>query len=123
MPRPSRNTRSRGSFGEAAALRVLQQHGYDILARNWRHGHAEIDIVAREGNTIVFVEVKLRRNSRFGAPEESVNAAKIGRTAEAGQQYLVEHSMPEADWRIDVVAIEMSTSRIDTVRLIQGIGL
>lgn len=111
---------ARGAFGEAAALRILHEQGYAVLERNWRYHPYEIDIIARDQQTYVFVEVKVRKNSQFGAPEEAVTAGKLARIAEAGQRYLDQIGQSSADWRIDIVAIEMARGTIQATRLIQG---
>ena len=113
---------TRGGFGEAWALRLLQQDGYEILERNWRYGRLEVDIVARDSNTYVFVEVKLRRDDSFGAPEEAVTPAKLSRLAEAAQRYLEALGKSDADWRIDVVALKMRSGAVDSARLLRGVG-
>jgi len=124
MVKGARGTRqTRGQFGESAALRVLHEQGYDVLERNWRFGRGEVDIIAKDGTTYVFVEVKLRRNSRFGAPEEAVTPAKLTRLSEAAMRFLEQSHVPDADWRIDVVALEMERDVISAVRLIRGVGM
>ena len=63
-------------LGEAAAARYLQHAGHSIVVRNYRCPYGEIDIVARDGPSLVFVEVRARSSDRFGTPEESITAAK-----------------------------------------------
>lgn len=78
-----------GRSGEALACRQLERSGYLIAARNWRCGLGEIDIVARRGDTVVFVEVRTRRRTdRFGTPAESVDARKQSRLRRVAQAYL-----------------------------------
>jgi putative endonuclease len=87
----------------------LLGQGYTILQTNWRCRRGEIDIVAQDGATLVFVEVRTRRSANLGSPEESVNAAKQRRLAELAQIYLQGREAagrPWLDaWRIDVIAI------------------
>jgi putative endonuclease len=81
--------------------------GYTILARNFIFQHGEIDIIARDGNELVFVEVKLRRGSNFGTPEDSMTERKqklLRRTAEG---YLAVNHIEEILCRFDVVAIQI----------------
>ena len=112
--------RKLGDAGEEAAARFLVARGYVVLARNYRCSAGEIDLVCRDGETLVFVEVKTRRGVAFGIPEEAVTARKLARLAAAGQHYLQGQS-PETDWRIDVVAIELDPSgKLIEVRLIVG---
>jgi len=96
-----------GQRGEEIAVGYLRQQGYTILTRNWRCPVGEIDIVAREGETLTFVEVRTRRGDCFGTPEESITLAKQAKLVELAQSYLQEAKLEEVDWRIDVVAIEM----------------
>jgi putative endonuclease len=96
-----------GRRGEEIAAGYLRQQGYIILARNWHCPIGEIDIVAREGETLAFVEVRTRRGHRFGTPEESVTPAKQARLVELAQAYLQEMGLTDTDWRIDVIAIEI----------------
>ncbi|MGH2412077.1 MAG: YraN family protein [Chloroflexota bacterium] len=112
--------RKLGDMGEELAARYLVTHGYVVLARNYRCASGEIDLVCRAGETLVFVEVKTRRGGAYGIPEEAVTARKLARLADAGQHYLQGHPS-EADWRIDVVAIELDPSgKLIEIRLIAG---
>jgi putative endonuclease len=95
-----------GQQGEALAARHLERKGYQILARNWRCSAGELDLVARQGDCLVTVEVRTRRGRHFGTPEESVTPAKQARLIELSEAY-VDDSGWLGHWRIDVVAIEM----------------
>lgn len=95
-----------GRRGEDLAAQHLMAKGYQILARNWRCGGGELDLVAREGNCLAMVEVRTRRGQKLGTPEESVTEAKQARLVALGQAYVQEVGWP-GDWRIDVIAIEM----------------
>ena len=99
-----------GEWGEAVALRHLESKGYHIRVQNWRTPEGEVDIVAQEGDTIVFVEVKARTTRDFGWPEESITATKRRRLQRAAWAYLQAHEMLDAMWRIDVIAIDRSSS-------------
>lgn len=103
-----RSTIGLGKLGEKLATRVLQEHGYVILEKNYRCALGEVDIIARENDEIVFVEVKTRRNTRFGLPEEAVNMMKQKKIIGVAQNYLLRHHLETQKWRIDVVAIEAS---------------
>lgn len=110
-----------GDRGELIAERFLAGRGYGILARKFRCREGEIDLVCRDGDTLAFVEVKTRRGSAFGAPEEAVTEAKLARLQSACYRYLAEQATDDQPWRIDVVAIEMDRSgRLLDVRLIAG---
>jgi putative endonuclease len=120
---PAAGSRRRrlGQQGEAIAVAELQRRGYVILARNWRCPAGEIDIVARQGLTLVFVEARARRSRRFGTPEESITARKQARLVAAAQTYLQQAGDPETAWRIDVVAIEIGArGEVERLNLIQG---
>ncbi len=99
-----------GRAGEAAARHILQQRGYTILRENYRAAEGEVDLVASESGEIVFVEVKTRRTRTFGAPEESITQSKAERLVAASQRYLEDTGQEQADWRIDLLAIEMDAS-------------
>jgi putative endonuclease len=109
-----------GQQGEAIAADYLQRQGYQILARNWRCPAGELDIVAREGGTLAFVEVRTRRGDRFGTPEESITPAKQAKLVEVAQTYLQEHVLADENWRIDVVAVEVDgrgeVKRVNLIR-------
>ena len=100
-----RRQQSVGRWGEQAAADHLQARGYHILARNFRTAHGEIDIVARQENVLVFVEVKARSSNRFGFPEHSVTPRKRMHLLMAAETYI--HAHPEfTTWRVDVIAVE-----------------
>ena len=80
-----------GKEGEALALAWLLNQGFAVLHQNWRHSHYEVDIVAARDNILHFVEVKTRRSTRFGEPEESVGRSKIRRLLKAGAAYQYEY--------------------------------
>lgn len=97
-----------GDFGERAAAAHLARQGYVIVERQWRGTGGELDLVARDGGTLVFVEVRTRRGGASGTAAESVGRAKQARLITLAYGYLEAHGLaPEADWRIDVVAVEL----------------
>ena len=99
--------RKTGKRGEEIAVNYLKQNGYEIIEQNYFYNHGEIDIVAKDGMTLVFVEVKSRRSIRFGQPEESVTPKKqelLRRTAEG---YVLQNNIGEMNCRFDVVSIVM----------------
>ena len=97
-----------GRRGEHLAEQKLIASGYTILARNYRCREGEIDLVARSGETTVFVEVRTRRSAAFGPPEASITPRKRRHLIAAAQSYLQANQLTEAAWRIDVVAVELS---------------
>jgi putative endonuclease len=113
--------RKLGQLGEDVAAGYLERQGYVILARNWRCPVGEIDLVAQDGESLVFVEVRARRGDRFGTPEESVTPDKQARLLELAQTYLQEADLGDQNWRIDVVAIDMDwRGRIKRLNLIRN---
>jgi putative endonuclease len=112
--------RELGAFGERVAAAHLEAKGYRIRARNFRCREGEIDIVAEDGDCLVFVEVRTRRGDAFGTPAESVTAAKERRLLTVAKTYLQEHAEVPPNQRIDVVAIELSRGRLLAVQHIEG---
>lgn len=98
-------SRPLGKRGEDVAVRLLRRKGYKIVARGHRSGFGELDIVAVDGRTIVFVEVKTRRHTGAGTPAEAVTREKQRRVAAAALSYLRLHGLTEYTARFDVVAI------------------
>lgn len=105
--RPPAPRQRLGRWGEGVAATHLEAHGYTILARNWRCAAGEIDLVARDGETLVFVEVKTRRGREYGAPEEALTPRKAAKLLQLGEQYCYEHDLNDVNWRIDLVAVEL----------------
>ena len=99
-----------GKAGEAAAVSHLRRNGYEVLRTNYRVREGEIDVVARRDGQLVFVEVKTRRSSAFGSPEESITATKAQRLIATAQSYLSETGAEQSDWRIDLLAVELDRS-------------
>ncbi len=96
-----------GAWGEAIAAKQLAEQGYAVLARNWRKGHGELDIVAERAGVITFVEVRTRRSDAFGSPEESITPRKRAKLIETAQAYLDVNNLLDAQWQIDLIAIEL----------------
>ena len=98
-----------GAEGEALAASYLETQGYCIQARNFRSGKGEIDIIASDGDTIVFVEVKTRSTARFGLPREAVTPFKQNMLRKTAMAYLVQLSK-EIPCRFDVVEIQIHSN-------------
>jgi len=94
-----------GRRGEKAAVRFLKRQGYRILQRNFVSSVGEIDVVARERDVLVFVEVKTRTGSDFGGPLAAVGPAKRRKLAQVARSYLARHHISETPSRFDVVGI------------------
>jgi putative endonuclease len=109
-----------GVRGEDLAVQHLTANGYKILERNYRLSHQEIDIIAREGGAVVFVEVKTFRSTQYGGPKEAVGNRKQGRIIRVALSYLARHGMSNVDCRFDVVAIEVSgVGKVKNIELIK----
>ncbi len=106
-----------GKKGENLALEMLRQKKYQILETNWRHDKDEVDIIAREGNELVIVEVKTRSTDYFGDPEDAVDAAKERNLIRAAEAY-VELNNLDIDVRYDVVSIILNNHQ-STIRHIR----
>ena len=100
------NTRTGGIRGEAEAVHYITGLGMTVLSRNFRAAGGEIDLIARDGNTVAFIEVKARRSPRYGAPEEAVTPAKMRNIVRAATAYLQKNGLLDAPVRFDVLAME-----------------
>ena len=99
------NKKVTGDRGENIAADYLVNEKFEIIKRNYRYGHGEIDIVAKDNDVLVFIEVKTRKNLEFGPPELAVTKNKQSQIRRIAQAYLVENEISDIDCRIDVVAI------------------
>ena len=95
----------RGERGEQAAANYLAAHGYEILARNFRTRTGELDIVAKDGETVVFVEVKTRQNKVFGTAAQAVDYRKQQKIIHTAQKFLLKHRLFGTSCRFDVIEI------------------
>lgn len=94
-----------GNDAEDFACEFLLQKGWEILDRNYYSGHSEIDIIARDGLIIVFVEVKMRSTTKFGQPFEQVTEAKVEHIFKAAEAWILEHALQDSQMRFDVIGI------------------
>ena len=99
------NTRQAGNDGEDFACAYIQEQGMKILVRNFRFGREEIDIIAKDGDIVVFIEVKARQSAAMGRPEEAVTAQKRRAIIYAATGYLKQNRLLESRIRFDVAAI------------------
>lgn len=99
-----------GPQGEEIAASFLEGQGYTVLHRNYRKRFGEIDIIAEDRGTFVFVEVKTRRNDRFGSPFESVDLRKQVKLSRVAQDYISRNKLEDRAARFDVVAVRLSSS-------------
>ncbi len=96
--------KSIGKKGEDWALTYLEQKGYRLQARNYRHRRGEIDLIVEKENRLIFVEVKLRADDRFGLPEEMVSSAQQALIIQTAEHYILEKDW-QKDIRFDIIAI------------------
>jgi putative endonuclease len=102
---------SLGRWGENLAAKYLIDKGYTIRGRNVRTPYGEIDIIAEREEEFVFVEVKTRSSSKFGAPENSISSQKRDHIIASAQAYLQEHPDLGDTWRVDVISIRRYKNR------------
>jgi putative endonuclease len=102
------NRRNKGLLAEQIAARFLRLKGYSILATGYRFKGKELDIVALDGSTVVFAEVKLRAGRGKGLPRESVDARKRRHITFAATGFIVERGFEEARCRFDVLEVELT---------------
>ena len=98
-------TQARGAYGERLAAEWYRQHGYEIVAQNWRIREGELDLIVSRPGLVVFVEVKARAADRFGSPAEAVTAAKALRIRRLAARWLAVHYQHGVDVRFDVVSV------------------
>ena len=112
--------RALGQWGEDLAVRHLQAQGFEVLDRNWRCREGELDIVARDGRALVFVEVKARSGVGYGEPAEAVTRLKARRIHGLATRWLAEQR-PEGKWdlRFDVISV-LRTRDLPEVRHLRG---
>ncbi|MBI4137158.1 YraN family protein [Candidatus Roizmanbacteria bacterium] len=112
----------RGKSGELLAQKHLQNNGYTILETNWRGRWAEIDIVAVDGDTLVFIEVKTRHSHEYGLPEESITPHKLHALERSALLYKQNHpELPDA-LRIDFIGIDYAVGSEPRINLIKNIS-
>ncbi|HEY3884717.1 MAG TPA: YraN family protein [Vicinamibacterales bacterium] len=109
-----------GKLGEDLAVGALLARGYAILDRRYRTRHGEIDIVADDGGTIVFVEVRARASAEFGRAAESLTPAKRRQVAAMAVDYLARRHLTNRPCRFDVVAIDGATGSCPEITVYPG---
>jgi len=107
-----KNKSKKGAIGEDVAVEYLKKKGYNILQRNYRFNHGEIDIIAEDGNVLVFVEVKARRSKKFGEPEDAVTPRKRDKIRATADGYLFENNIDDKECRFDVLAIVYECDKV-----------
>jgi putative endonuclease len=105
-----------GQLGEDIAVKYLESKKYKIVERNLKISYKELDIVAYEGNTLVFVEVKTRSSQRFGGAEEALFPKKSYQFKRAAEFYLDRHGIDTEDFRIDFISVDIKADRTADIR-------
>lgn len=122
MTRTSGHNQALGRYGETLAERHLTDAGMAVLDRNWRCELGEIDLVLRDGHTLVVCEVKTRSSDAYGHPHEAVTEAKLRRLRRLGAAWLSAHEVRVPEVRIDLVAVLRPRSGPSAVEHVRGIG-
>ena len=109
-----------GKQGEELACRELKRRGYAILARRFRTRFGEIDIVARDGSSLVFVEVKTRASTAYGTAAEAVTGRKQAKISLMASEFLLRRGAPAVPCRFDVVAVAVGAGKAPVIEVIRG---
>ena len=115
----SRQRVALGKTGEDLACRELERRGYAIVARRYRQRGGELDIIARDGPTLVFVEVKAREGRAFGDAAEAITPRKQRRIAQLAMDYVARQHLPACPCRFDVVSIHFEAGK-PVIEIFQG---
>jgi putative endonuclease len=111
-----------GKLGEEAAANYLMSHGYRIITRNFKARYAELDIIAIDSNTVVFVEVKTRTGNSFGLPQEAITPKKLYSLKRSLEYYMLLHPELPQSLRIDVVAVKVTgDEQVEKIELFKNI--
>lgn len=111
-----------GAYGEEVAARSLRAEGLVVLDRNWRCTFGELDLVCRDGNELVAVEVKTRSGDLFGSPLEAVTTRKTARLRRLLVQWLREHEVSPSGLRVDVVGVRVPDRGAAQVEHLRGVA-
>ena len=112
-----------GEKGEKLAIKFLKKKKYKIVDRNYRADrYGELDIIAKTGDELVFVEVKTKTDEQFGSPEEEFTYQKKKRMRRAIQNYLFKKDLTNKEWRADLIAVEIINGRAE-IRHYENVGL
>lgn len=107
------NNKEKGKLGEDLAAKFLEEKNYEILERNWRYGQfGEIDIIAKDNNTLVFVEVKTRSTTICGQPIEAIDAKKFLQIKNIANAYIMQSTQKYKSYRIDAVCVMLNPQEI-----------
>ncbi len=101
-----------GLLGERIAARWLSRQGWEIVEHRFRSGHRDVDLIARQGGVVAFVEVKARRGDAFGSPVEAVHARKRRELSRSAQVWVDRHGAGNAQYRFDVIGVLLDGERV-----------
>jgi len=110
-----------GKWGEAQAARYLVAQGCQIVASNWRCPAGEVDLIVADGDCLAFVEVRTRRGTAYGTPEESITPRKLAHMIAVAETYVYEEAW-EGDWRLDAVAVRVQGQRLQSVEWYRNVS-
>ena len=111
--------KQKGSAGELSAYRYLRQHGYKIVARNYRKRFGEVDLIGWDGDTLAFIEVKCRTSHTRGRPQEAVHRGKQRQICRVAREYRSRNRLHDINYRFDIVSIERIAGQ-EQVELLKG---
>lgn len=113
---------SLGSYGERVAARRLVEGGMLLVDRNWRCDLGEVDLVLRDGDVLVFCEVKTRSSAAYGHPLEAVTTVKVDRLRRLAGRWVAEHGVDPPEIRIDLVGVLLAPKGSAEVEHVRGVG-
>lgn len=108
-----------GKLGEKIALHFLEDNKYKVIAKNYRLFRGEIDIIAYDQKTLVFVEVKTRRSTNYGFPEESVMSSKQQQIRKIAHGFLTKNNLQDVECRFDVISLSFDEKEEYSIRHIK----
>lgn len=124
MSNLSFSSKELGKTGEDIAVEFLINKGYEIIQRNYRFSKTgEIDIIAKDDNCLVFVEVKTKGNLEFGLPDQAVSKGKLKQVKRIAEYYLYDKNLKDTNCRIDVIAILIEKGEVKTLNHYENVVL
>ena len=118
LRKKNKSTTSIGRQGEEIAADWLASHGYTIVEKNYRQRFGEVDIIARHGDYLVFIEVKTRSSNRYGSPLDAVTTKKQQQLSRIAKDYLARHKAMDSLCRFDVLSVVLAAGRPPKVNVI-----
>jgi putative endonuclease len=116
------HNRALGRYGETLAARHLTERGMVLLERNWSSGAGEIDLLLRDGETLVVCEVKTRTTEDYGTPHEAVDSDKVLRLRRVADEWVASHAAQPREVRVDLVAVLRPPKGRSQVEHVRGVG-